>query len=541
MTKVKTKEKSKTKKNTNKKTQVKNAQKTPVNEAKKSKRDKKPKKDDTFSDVRFMDDDGKVKEWTDSKTNAKSELEKHQTRKKTAIIMCSILGFFAVLYLGITWFFVSHFYYATTINDHDFGLKSVQQVEAYMAEHVTGYELTLNEIDGNVEIIRGSDIDTEYVKSDELSQLLKEQNPFLWPKAFWEKSTVTAKVGVQFDMTKLNMVIQGLQCMNPEGKVESISAYPKFDGEQYVVEPEVIGTQIDEATFKAKVDENINGLTPELDMAEAECYLKPKYISTSEEVVATTEELNQTAQATVTYQVDPQTEVVDAALISQWLTVDEDMNIQLDTDKIREYVETLASKYNTIGKTRTFTTRTGNTVEVKGGNFGWQLDRDKETETLIENIQAKEPVTREPVFSGRGSSHGIDNDYGSTYIEVNLTNQNMAFIQNGEVVMTSDIVTGLPSRGASTPQGSFRLTYKTRNAVLRAPLRPDGTREYETPVAFWMPFNGGIGFHDATWQSAFGGSRYMTHGSHGCVNMPRSKAEELYSLIQDDTPIICHY
>ena len=56
-----------------------------------------------------------------------------------------------------------------------------------------------------------------------------------------------------------------------------------------------------------------------------------------------------------------------------------------------------------------------------------------------------------------------------------------------------------------------------------------------------MAFNGGIGFHDATWQSSFGGSRYKSHGSHGCINMPKQKAKEMYDLISDGTPVICHY
>ena len=117
----------------------------------------------------------------------------------------------------------------------------------------------------------------------------------------------------------------------------------------------------------------------------------------------------------------------------------------------------------------------------------------------------------------------------------------MYFIKEGNVVLESYIVTGNPNRGNATPQGVYSLTYKTRNAVLRGERDENGEPEYETPVAYWMPFNGGIGFHDATWQSSFGGSRYRTNGSHGCVNMPKSKAAELYKLIPDKCPVICHY
>ncbi|MFR2213749.1 MAG: L,D-transpeptidase family protein [Ruminococcus sp.] len=56
-----------------------------------------------------------------------------------------------------------------------------------------------------------------------------------------------------------------------------------------------------------------------------------------------------------------------------------------------------------------------------------------------------------------------------------------------------------------------------------------------------MPFNGGIGFHDATWQAYFGGDRYTYAGSHGCINMPLDAAATLYSIIDTNVPIVCFY
>ena len=57
-----------------------------------------------------------------------------------------------------------------------------------------------------------------------------------------------------------------------------------------------------------------------------------------------------------------------------------------------------------------------------------------------------------------------------------------------------------------------------------------------------MPFDGNaIGFHDATWQAAFGGTRYKSgFGSHGCVNLSYSKAQELYGIIQVGDVVIVH-
>ena len=99
--------------------------------------------------------------------------------------------------------------------------------------------------------------------------------------------------------------------------------------------------------------------------------------------------------------------------------------------------------------------------------------------------------------------------------------------------MSADVVTGLPKGGRSTPAGVYTILERMQNKVLRGNLRPDGTREYETPVKYWMRVTySGVGFHDATWQSSFGGNVYTYRGSHGCINMSYSDAGKLYELIQ---------
>ena len=104
----------------------------------------------------------------------------------------------------------------------------------------------------------------------------------------------------------------------------------------------------------------------------------------------------------------------------------------------------------------------------------------------------------------------------------------------------SPCVTGLLARGRATPDGIYQLTYKQPGKVLTG-YNPDGSVSYRSPVSFWMPFNGGIGFHDATWRSRFGGAIYRTNGSHGCVNMPYQKAKELYGLIEKGIPVVCYF
>jgi len=128
----------------------------------------------------------------------------------------------------------------------------------------------------------------------------------------------------------------------------------------------------------------------------------------------------------------------------------------------------------------------------------------------------------------------FENDLGTTYAEIDLTNQRMWMYKDGKIVVATDVVTGKPDGEHDTPQGTYKLKYKEKNATLKG-------ANYSTPVAWWMPFNGDIGMHDATWQPTFGGDRYIKHGSHGCVNLPLDKAASIFNYAVVNMPVVCYY
>ena len=485
-------------------------------------------------------EDGEELEEDEELPDEEKLAKKKKRRKVLGIIGGSVLGVILAVYLGFAIFFSSHFYFHTTINGVDYSLQTVAKVEDTMTKEVGDYKLTLKESDGDVDVIDGKEIDLSYKKGEELNTLLKNQNVFLWPRSLWESFDIQAPVGVNYDETKLDNLLNALDCMQEENQVAPASAVPEFNGQKFVVKAEEIGSLLDVDAFKAKVAEYIAGFQNTLDMVAEDCYVKAAYFSDSPEVLAACKTMNEYLGASVTYTFGENTEVVDASVISQWLTTDENMNVTYNEEGVSQYVAGLAEKYDTYRKQRTFTSGSGNTVNVEGGDYGWRIDQAAEIEALEANISNKEVVTKEPVYKQTAASHGAA-DWGDTYVEVDLTNQYMYLFVNGSVVTSSPIVTGKPSEGSATPQGVYSIRYCKRNAVLRGPKKADGNYEWESPVAFWMPFNGGIGLHDATWQSAFGGNRYLTHGSHGCVNLPYNIAETVFNNVSAGTPVVCHY
>ena len=169
------------------------------------------------------------------------------------------------------------------------------------------------------------------------------------------------------------------------------------------------------------------------------------------------------------------------------------------------------------------------------------MDEDTETKNLIDSIKKGEVVTREPAYKQKAASRGAQ-DWGDTYLEVDISAQHMWYIVDGSVALESDVVTGLPNGERDTPTGVYSVIEMMRNKVLKGSINPStGKPSYETPVSYWMRITWtGIGFHDATWQASFGGSWYQGHGSHGCINMPLEKAKSLYGMLKMGTPAIVH-
>ena len=171
----------------------------------------------------------------------------------------------------------------------------------------------------------------------------------------------------------------------------------------------------------------------------------------------------------------------------------------------------------------------------RSGNYGWWINYDSEVKEIKKDIKSGKSVTREPIYRSKAANHGDYHfDYGDSYAEVNIATQHMFLVINGKKVLDSDVVTGKDVDGRRTPTGTYSITYKTKDATLKG-------QGYASPVSWWMPFNGNIGFHDAPWRHGrFGGEIYKTAGSHGCVNMPPEMAAKLYKYVEKGFPVIVY-
>ncbi|MDE7206206.1 MAG: L,D-transpeptidase/peptidoglycan binding protein [Lachnospiraceae bacterium] len=426
----------------------------------------------------------------------------------------------------------SCFMNGTVIDQIDVSGMTISQ----LTERIQGYVLQVEQRqpDGTVlvEDISGADIGLTYASMEPFEKILEDQNNLLW---FIHQGTeqITENM-ITYDAAALETKIKSLSGFRRDFIVEPENAYISdyIPGTGFEIIAETLGTRLNRQKTFEVIQTAVEGLEEYISLSDAGCYETAKITADNADLNATLEELKKYTDITITYTFGDQQEVLDGDTIVTWIETD-GSEITLDETKVADFVEYLRKTYNTIFTKRTFQTSYDIEVTIDKGDYGWWLNTVQETAELTEMIQKGESGERTPVYYQTAASYDTP-DYGDTYVEINLTAQHLLLYVDGEMILESDFVSGNASRGYDTPAGIYGLTYKQRDATLSGP-------GYRTPVSYWMPFNNNIGMHDASWRKSFGGNIYKTNGSHGCINLPYSVAEEIYGYIEKGTPVICYY
>lgn len=454
--------------------------------------------------------------------------------KHIALIAGIPLAVFGMIYLTISLYFQDRFYYGTWINGIDCSGKTVEEATSRLMEYDTSYILRFEELDTTEETIIGTDIGYIVSYEESIKEIKQGQNIWLWPKSVVEVNFFKASETATFDEEKLMEALNNLSCISGSQVIEPQDAYVDYNEQNgFVVVEEVNGNRIDAEKLFEVAKSTVEAGKSRINLEENGCYIQPQVTKESKEIQEIMAPIEAITSKQITYQISDHQEVIDGALINTWLYMDEEGNLAFAQDKVTQYVEGLAAAYDTVGNSREFVTSKGNTITVQGGNYGWQIDVEAEVAALLEILKSGESVTKEPAYLSTAYKHG-GNEIGNTYLEISIDDQHMWYYQNGQLLIETDIVTGNPYKGNSTPVGSYKVLNKHTSIVLKG-------ADYESFVNFWIGFKGtAYGVHDASWRSTFGGTIYLGNGSHGCVNTPYANVQAIYNQIEIGTPVLLY-
>lgn len=421
-----------------------------------------------------------------------------------------------------------------------------KQAEEKIAAEFENRPVSFQENDKEVYSMTLKDLGYSLNEEDLLNKLTdlqkqREENRKIFPK----EENVNLECQIEEDEEQEKQALD-LSNFGTEERKSSTDASIQYNEEkkEFILVKQVQGTEIDPDKLETTVDTNLNAAFDTALLGDTitiplnkHVYISPAVTATEDmenKVTSLNSQLKKYRSTTVTYTFGSETVVLDADTISSWLKA-EGETLTLDEDAIKTYISDLANKYNTIYVPRTFHTSMGTDVTIEGNEYGYRIDQDGEYAQLVEDLKSGTAVTRDPVYSKTGYQRNGTDDLAGSYIEVSLDAQHLWLYKDGNLVTETDIVSGKPVKGRETYRGAWPIAYKASPFNLTS-----AEYGYDVKVNYWMPFVYGQGLHDASWQSSFGGNRYKTNGSHGCINLPKDQAALIYETIDAGYPIIIY-
>ena len=157
------------------------------------------------------------------------------------------------------------------------------------------------------------------------------------------------------------------------------------------------------------------------------------------------------------------------------------------------------------------------------------MSPDGAVETICQNLKTLTSADVDVDFICT-KANGEPFSLGDTYIEVDIDNQKLTMYKDGNVLISTDVVTG-NLNGHQTITGLYNAYNKDTDQTMRG-------EDYVVFSKYWIGILGGYGIHDASWRNHFGKDFYVNGGSHGCVNVPVDAMPTIFENTEVGTPVI---
>ena len=430
----------------------------------------------------------------------------------------------------------------TYIDDTDVSGMTPLQATTQLAGKYSAPEVKITTRSGNVVTLSMADFGYNVDITGPVKRLYEDQDHSKWFMSLFKESRLDINTDYSFDKSHFERVLRRTTWSTSD----TADARIAYGDSGYYIIPEVYGDNVDLDLLVEYVEEEIGKGNFDIDISDADLYTEPriKEADLKDEL----ENIKAHFDFIITYDFDYAQEYLTGAEVYGWTNGGH----EVDRRKAEAFVENLANKYDSFMTSRTFTTTDGRRIDISqgrysAGQYGWWIDREKTVDRLLSHIEEGVSKTIDPVYvqldtgytyEGFEKDRSAEGDIGSTYIEVDLSNQHLWYYEDGELKFeTASIVSGKatdPSR--KTPPGLYSVYSKETNYTMVAP-----DNSYRAKCSYFMRCSfEGIGLHDLS-RSAYGGDTYINNGSHGCINMKYSEVQTLYNMVERGTPVVMYY
>jgi lipoprotein-anchoring transpeptidase ErfK/SrfK len=454
-------------------------------------------------------------------------------------LMSAVIGMVIALILsGISFYQANHFNANISIN----GIKVSGLTTDEALKKLQSTVLTNNVYIGKELIIDGNDAKMGFTEEDlpGFKKLVKSQWTF-FPSFKTKDYTLTPSEQDEYRSVKLKTELeQKLGAMNENLQAPKDAQVTLQEGKITIINGSE-GTQYDVTSIVKEYEKQ---------PFTSEVHLNPILIQPFKEdsqmVKDQEKKLQELLQNTVDYKVQDKVYPLKGSEVIQNASVSIDMKVSIDPSVIKNKITEINKAQSTLGKNFTFTTHSGSVISVKGEGYGWALDVEKESALVQAAFEKGEKSISASSIQGNGwnnEGYGYEtianNGIGGTYAEVSIAEQRIWLYRDGNLVLTTNVVTGKHSTGEDTSPGVWYILFKRTPYTLKGSAV--GKADYSVQVDYWAPFtNSGQGFHDASWRTNWNNNAYLTQGSGGCVNVSPSMMKAVYDNLSVYQPVVVY-
>lgn len=407
--------------------------------------------------------------------------------------------------------------------------KSVEEINRELTELYSQDTLLLTDAEDRVYAISLSSVCFGVDYTSQLQKLMENRGGETTP----ESGTVAPQI--TFDEEALRRAVADCGIVADNAKEHTVriyrdNGYCLYDGMQDVFDEEAAVNAVAEALRQEHFTVDLG-----------DCYRDLAYTEEMKNTLALWKKVDAFQTCGIVYDMGDSQIALTPRIVSEWILTEEDGSFAFDEngelilreDGVDAFIEELCAAYDTVGAPRLFHATRGEDVTVEGGIYGNTLDKNAESAYLKAAFAEGVSEVHIPAYTKSAYVRGAD-DIGDTYVEVDMTEQKLYYYEKGELLFETDVVTGNTGRKWGTPSGVNYVYAKQKDRILRG-------RDYASHVKFWVPVKGNIGIHDASWRKDFGGEIYKKNGSHGCINVPKDRMEELFDYLEIGVPVVMFY
>ena len=460
-----------------------------------------------------------------------------QTLKSIGIYLGITAMVFAITYMILVVYFTDRYNTYTYVNGIDATGMTSAQLNKALSDASPEYVLKITDYNGDVYEISGTDIELRGNYFDSLGQVKSLQNQFTWFLDVINGSAYEIQPSsYNYDSAKLS---ENLALMSPFEEYDNSKADVSLtkDHGKYVLIDETRPI-LDKNQAKVLIQRCIALGETEFDLSQ--CYSDVIYTPQQKKLVDLFEHLDKFQNTTFKYVDGDLVRTLTYNEMNRWLNMGtdglpylQDGRLSIDDGKMQDTIELIASMFNTEDDVTEWTRKDGTIAKLPYKGNGYKVNTMEEADRIQEEMFTGQSYERSPIYSQEGLGRG-NNAVGDDYVEVDFEHQKMYCYRDGELKLESDCVTGNIRNHCNTPEMVSPIYFMQKNRTLHGD-------NYDTFVYYWMAFYNHYGLHDATWRSSFGNNIYLTNGSHGCVNLPKDVAGELYDLVYVGMPVVLYY